>query len=295
MRLVNAARRLINYLRHQRRVNALGTQPSWQRVPAGFWMRIDPRAQMDIEYFLGTYERALRRLVDLLVAPGDAVVDAGTHKGYVTLALARAVGPTGVVVSVDPDPRAFMEMDANCTRNGFAQVRRFQLAAGDVDGSCSFTLTTSLGNSSRFPNEVALAGAAEVVTVRTRPVDALLDETGVLAGDRPLTFVKIDAEGSEPLVLGGMQEAIARHRPAIYSEINPSSLAQAGVSTEWVLTMLRSHGYELFRSEWRRTILGGRLRLTPVEGMADPSVLCFEILAISPRHRAWPAVQRLLA
>ena len=53
-----AGKAILNGIRRTRIVQ-LGGQPSWRRVPRGFFMHVDPGEAMDIGYYLGTYERAL--------------------------------------------------------------------------------------------------------------------------------------------------------------------------------------------------------------------------------------------
>lgn len=55
------------------------------------------------------------------VEPGMTVVDAGCGFGYVSLALARLVGPRGRVLSVDIEPRAVARLQRRARRAGLAQ------------------------------------------------------------------------------------------------------------------------------------------------------------------------------
>jgi len=70
----------------------------------------------------------LRRLVDPVdrlvgphVEPGMTVVDVGCGFGYVSLPLARMVGPQGRVVCVDVEPRAIARLERRARRAGLAE------------------------------------------------------------------------------------------------------------------------------------------------------------------------------
>lgn len=269
-------------------VRRLGDQPQWRRVAAGFWMRIDPAHTMDLAYYFGVYEPALVRLIAALVRPGETAVDVGTHKGYVTLLLARAVGPAGRVLAVDADHRAFAEMAENCRRNGFPQVRPVLCAVGDRPGSCRFALTSAAGNSSRFPNQVAAAAVETVVEVEQQPLDALLAAGGI--AHESVSFVKMDCEGSEPLALAGMPRVLAA-RPALYMEINRASLAAGGFTAASIEAPLRAAGYHIYSVSWRRSLLRRvQVALAPVADLQSVADDCCEVVAVHPGH---PAAARL--
>ncbi|UPU37629.1 FkbM family methyltransferase [Geomonas paludis] len=294
MSVIDLLRTLNNKVR-QNKVDRLGGKPTWCRVPRGFMMKIDPTQGMDIGYYLGTYEPALVNLIPLLVSPGDTVVDVGTHKGYISLNLARAVGSSGKVVSIDPDPRVFAELSDNCDKNGYHHVFRFPCVAGNIDGSCDFSLSSQLGNSSRFPNDIAAPTVSEVISVPMRVTDELLVEAGV--DERcAVSFVKIDAEGSEPLVLQGMQRTIAAHRPAVCMEINNGSLRAGGFSAASVSDVLKHHGYRYYKLLWKKNSLHlGSLALEEVgEGDLEDSP-CYEMLAITGDHRGMKNLSRFIA
>lgn len=284
MTLIDIARNFVNASR-QRRVNRLGGKPTWCRVPQGFMMKIDPTQGMDIGYYLGTYEPGLIKLISLLVREGDTSVDIGTHKGYITLTLAQRTGNAGKVVSIDPDPRVFQEMSDNCDRNGYSQVVRFPCVASNADGTCEFSLSSQLGNSSRFPNEIARPTVSSIISVPARRADDLLSEAG-MSDDRPLSFVKIDAEGSEPLVLHGLEKTIAIHKPALCMEINTGSLVAGGFSADDITKHLSPFGYRYYRLQWKRNSLYlARLTLHPLAEADIRDAVCDEILAITDGHR----------
>lgn len=58
-----------------------------------------------------------------------------------------------------------------------------------------------------------------------------------------VTFVKIDCEGCEPLVLDGMVETIKRHKPKLLIELYDGLLKKHGFTRESVLSRLAELGY----------------------------------------------------
>jgi FkbM family methyltransferase len=232
LRALRVSARFIRSIYWEIRTIALGRTQQWRPVGGKFYMRIDPKDWMDRSFYFGTYEQHLVRLIAAMVRPGDVCIDIGAQKGFITLQLAATVGPEGQVMAFEPDPRAMEALSSNVRRNGFEQVKLFAAALGDRDGACEFVLSRQLGWSSRFPNETAKAAAASTTSVCARRLDNVLAEMGVSPETHPLSFMKIDAEGSEPLILQGARETIRRFRPTIHIEVNRASLRAGGFCTD---------------------------------------------------------------
>jgi ubiquinone/menaquinone biosynthesis C-methylase UbiE len=62
-----------------------------------------------------------KKLVGSLVEPGMTVVDPGCGFGFLSLPLARMVGPGGRVASVDVEPRAVARLQKRARKAGLAQ------------------------------------------------------------------------------------------------------------------------------------------------------------------------------
>jgi len=259
-------------------------------------MQIDPNDWMDRAFYLSSYEQHLVHLIAATVRSGDVCIDVGAQKGFITLHLAVAVGPGGQVMAFEPDPRAMEALSSHVLRNGFEQVKLYACALGDRDGVCEFVLSRQLGWSSRFPNEFAKAAVASITSVCTRRLDDVLAEVGVCPETHHLSFMKIDAEGSEPLILQGARETIERFRPTIHIEVNKASLYAGGFSTDSIEFLLRSLDYELYAIGFRRSgwLLRRRLSLIPVASLASDIQGCQDLLAVSSRSRTLGPISCLL-
>jgi len=250
-------------------------------------MYIDPDDPSDQKMLFGVYERQLIHCIERLVRPGEICIDVGAEKGYITLHLARAVGSKGRVLAFEPDPRAAKELWENCVRNRVnSVVTLFQVALADEEGDCELALTTQLGNSTRFPNEFARPQVISRIIVPTKTLDQAIEETGISGN---LSFIKIDAEGSEPLILKGMSRTLKRFRPAIWTEINRPSLRAGNFPIDAIEAPLRNAGYELYRVVgFRDNFLRMKFSLITVHNLAEVPEELFDILAV-PREPAWQA------
>ena len=193
----------------------------------------------------GTLERGLTRCFERLVKPGMTVVDIGASIGIYTLHAARLAGPNGTVFSFEPSPRVFPALQQNVITNGFAErhsVHCVQVAVTDRPGEWDLFFQLGLsGHSTLFPKRVAGELHAPVPSA---PLDDL-----VPAGTR-VDVVKIDAEGSEPLIWRGMSRII-QESPGIVllMEFAPSHLLRAGVDPATFLAELDKSGFQLQRVE----------------------------------------------
>jgi hypothetical protein len=62
-----------------------------------------------------------------------------------------------------------------------------------------------------------------------------------------LRFVKIDVEGAEPMVVAGMSELIAQHKPILLFEFFPDFIRMTSQSDpERFLNQIFAHGYKIF-------------------------------------------------
>jgi FkbM family methyltransferase len=235
----------------------VGAEPRWRRVAGEYTMLLDPGDFMDRRFFVGRYDRTLLSTINLCVTSGSACVDAGAHKGYVTLQMARACGQSGKVYAFEPDPRAFRALSLNVIRNNLeGVVSALQRGLGDAASVQTLYLSRQLGWSSRFMNEVASPTIIDAVPVTFVPFDEIYAADAGHARD--LAFVKIDCEGSECQVIDGMRGTLGATDPVLWIEVNPGALAAAGQEPKILTGMIRDLGFEVFRVHRPPTWLGRR-------------------------------------
>jgi FkbM family methyltransferase len=262
-----------------------GNQVGWKKTSAGFAMLIDPSDPDDRAFCLGLYERALVRLIEAVVRPGDLCIDVGGHKGFISLHLAKAVGPEGRVISIEPDPRAMQILTANCRRNRAANVELYSCLLGNESRMCEFSLSTRLGWSSMFPNELAQKAVSRTISIQTRTLDDLIGEAGVADSSR-LSLVKMDVEGAEPLVLAGALRTLATFRPVVHFEVNEGSLRAAGKSSGEIADFFFALGYKLYEIKRAATISGFVYRYELAELPPPGSSQTKDIVALIPGQHA---------
>ena len=98
-------------------------QPVVVTTHDGFRIWADPAEWVgQYIYATGRYEEGVVALVNRLLRPGDCFIDVGANIGYLTLAGARAVGPTGSVIAFEPLPAARAWLERNVALNDGLRV-----------------------------------------------------------------------------------------------------------------------------------------------------------------------------
>jgi FkbM family methyltransferase len=195
----------------------------------------------NLAYLLGTAEPHLQRIIKEYVAVGDTVYDIGANVGYVSLSLAKRVGPQGRVIAFEPVPRNVESFRESLKINRLDNIQLLAVAASDSPGEAVIRIADSLSTASLVwhrndPSTTKL-------TIKTVSIDAMV-EAGDFGSPK---FVKIDVEGAEGSVLKGMCRTVAAARPVLFIECS-----DAGRETTWPI--LRDLGYRCQSAVTRRWV-----------------------------------------
>jgi FkbM family methyltransferase len=176
----------------------------------GYWFHGRRRERETLERFAA------------LIQPGDAVIEVGGHIGYISLYFSKLVGEYGTVFVFEPGPNNVAYIRKN-VRNR-SNVRLIEKALSDKTGKVDFFVehlsgqnNTLLGNYDVFNENSSLANwnsGYQQVTVDAMQLDEFIDQEGVAP-----SFLKIDVEGAEYLVLSGAGDCLSTHRPILMVEI----------------------------------------------------------------------------
>lgn len=176
-------------------------------------MSISPHLVAD-----GCWEKSITDAFVARLRPGMTVIDVGANYGYYSLLAACCVGGKGKVYSFEPNPRTFEVLTKNIEVNNVGSiVQAHPLAVLDSRRKIKLhVLHKFQGSSSQFSPE--LVPEPDTPPEQQPWVDAVsLDE--IIQGK--VDLIKIDAEGSEPLVFEGMKGILSRGTDlTIFMEIN---------------------------------------------------------------------------
>jgi FkbM family methyltransferase len=214
---------------------------------------LDLREGVQLALYLGVYEPATSRRLRELVRPGTVVIDVGANVGAHTLPLARAVGPDGRVVAVEPTTAAFSRLKGNIALNPdlaprIAAVQAAVGAPGGVLESTYYAAWPLVAAESRHP--VHLGAEQSTANARFFTLDELLRSLDVSA----VSLIKIDVDGGEIDVLRGAAGVIRRDRPTVIFEVCPYLLTAPGRSAHDLLAFFTGNGYELLDERTLRPV-----------------------------------------
>lgn len=209
----------------------------------GGLIHIDTSSSMEYHLlFRGCHEPEIVNLIQHRLRPGDVCLDVGANVGSHTMVMARAVGPAGRVISMEPHPAICRRLLENVSLNRMEQVTVVQAAFSDRDGTADFFGFSEdafhQGISSLLPD----VEANRKMTVRTICGPTLLREQGITRCD----LIKIDAEGVESVVLTQLAGLIQAFRPAIICEYRKAHWEKFGHSLEAEVERLRGLNYTLY-------------------------------------------------
>lgn len=196
------------------------------------------------------YEGETVSLFARVLRPGDTVVDVGANHGYFTALAALLVGARGRVEAFEPNPAVAAALRAVLRRNGVeGRVGVHPEALSDRDGWAEFfvsVIPTNDGLSSLLASDEALAHGAIRADHTLRVPTNTFDAFAARAGLGCVSLLKIDVEGAEALVLGGMQRTLAAHPPRRIVCETPMESAAA--------RMLLERGYSARLLDHRNTL-----------------------------------------
>lgn len=204
---------------------------------AGLRFSLDLQSEKD--YWLGTYEPDLQAAVGELLQPGWTAYDVGANVGYISLLLARKLGPQGQVIAFEALPENVERLQANLALNsGLARVVAYHRAVIDTTRPVSFLL----GPSDDTGKAAGSAGRQGLEYSRAIEVPGLALDDFVYQQGGPLPqVIKLDIEGGEVLALPGMQRLLAEARPLLLVELHGEQAAHSA----WEI--LTRAGYRICR------------------------------------------------
>jgi FkbM family methyltransferase len=156
------------------------------------------------------------------------------NNGLHVIVAARAVGGTGLVVGIDPQPSALLRARRNIDLNGVAGPIRLLSAALGADAALTHMPWADSGNHGAASLLDSGPGFEVPIVTLAAVVDALCSG--------PVRLMLLDVQGYEGPALQGLKH----HRPELLVvEDSEEYLARAGTSRAMLYSLMREMGYGL--------------------------------------------------
>ena len=196
-------------------------------------------------YWKGVYEEEILNFYTKHIHQGDTFVDIGTNIGEHTLFNAKLVGENGNVVSFEPIPRLFNQVNKSITLSRLNNIQTINKACGEKEEEMTIYLRDqNIGGSSLVPF-LEKEGEKEVISIIT--ADSILKDL------KKVNFIKIDTEGYEYEALLGLKETLEKHSPSLLIEYSPIFYKHNQTEEKHngikILSLLKEYGYSLFDLE----------------------------------------------
>jgi FkbM family methyltransferase len=196
-------------------------------------------------YQMTTTQEAIDQLRQFL-QPGDLAVDVGAHAGDSTLPIALAVGPTGLVLALEPNSYVFPILARNASLNPTkTHIIPLPFAAMRVSGQYEFHYGgPGYGNGGYHEGMSRwLHGSAFTLPVEGRN---LADYLAQQCRDwlPRLRYIKIDAEGFDLAILETLAELLEAYRPFLHVEFFTLRKSLPGYRQR-LYRFLVAHDYEV--------------------------------------------------
>jgi len=168
--------------------------------------------------FTGTFDLQEEYFLQRIVQKGDVVIELGANIGVYTIALANAVGPTGLVYAFEPFRQIFHILNANVALHGLGNVITRQIGV-HRENSFQHVRAPYLGDYTNLGAiRVFLQQATDLANVPYNGTE-IIEVKSLDSLDLECAHVmKIDVEGMELEVALGGEAYIKRCQPLLYVE-----------------------------------------------------------------------------
>lgn len=248
MRNILSGRWPLRALLGSHRYFPLGEGLGLVRLNSGRFIYVDPLEESVCPFLIayGEWEYDTSCVILGLLDKGDHVLEVGAHVGFHTLAMAHRVGRSGRVTSLEANPRLAALARRSLRFNRYDdRVQIIQKAASDTSGTVRFTTSRTVGGGGHIYGGGLLGPDTEVIDVDSVRLDDLD------AGSPKL--IRLDAEGSEGLILRGSERLLERPDVILCMEWDIIQM-RPRTDPQEVATSLSSKGFRFWRIRPKSTL-----------------------------------------
>lgn len=219
-------------------------RPLGHRTTVGdhsLWVRGYISNDIDVN---GADEPDVFRVIERLLSRPGVFVDVGANLGQ-TLGKVLQVDRNRAYVGFEPQIAACHMVNRFIRDNTLLNAIVLPIGLSTENNLRKFY---SLGDADCMASLHRTERHKEEIVIQTRRGDEVLDELGVLE----IAAIKIDVEGTELDVLGGLQKTISDHRPPVIFEVLPNFEGPHRIPVDRALAEQRNAQAEKLRAFWHK-------------------------------------------
>jgi FkbM family methyltransferase len=184
----------------------------------------------------GIFEPKIIETAKAYIWPGSTVLDVGANFGQMSVFFSRFVGAGGQVHSFEADPFVYELFLQTLAANNCQNVTAHPGAVYDRPNQQLFYPVQDFKRAQAYGSCGIDPKATAGRTVKTLTIDGLNINT-------PVSFMKVDIQGSDLFALRGAVETIKRHRMPILFEFEQQFQAEFGTSFQDYVDFVNSISY----------------------------------------------------
>jgi FkbM family methyltransferase len=227
-------------------MDASSDRVAYHETPTGnFYLPCDQPNDCIVEAIVGgrIFEENIVQRAAQFIGPGAVVLDVGACFGQMSILFGRMVRPFGKVYAFEADEFVFELLERNVAANQMDGV--VQPVFGAVWHQPGVDLRYPEPDFRRFPHYGSYGiapGAQHGRVVRAITIDS------IVAPDAPVTFMKVDCQGSDLFAMQGARATIARHRMPIIFEFEEQFQEEFGTRIEDYKAFIAEIDYRVVES-----------------------------------------------
>ena len=145
------------------------------------------------------------------IKSNSTVLDIGANFGQMSMVFSNLVEPNGEVMSFEAQNLVFHFLEKNIEANRCKNVRLIERAVYNKENEVLYFSTPDMTNGAPYSGNTILGNSKTSNGVKSITIDSLKI-------DNPISFMKIDIEGSDIFALKGAKETILKHKMPIIFE-----------------------------------------------------------------------------
>jgi FkbM family methyltransferase len=209
----------------------------------GIKYAVDLSKLIDVEIFLGGWEKSTIKFLKQNLKYGDSVIEVGANIGAHSLLISKLIGEKGHLIAIEPTEYALKKLKFNIELNkNISNITVVDKIISDIQykGSGTFNSDWST-NSLQAPQQIEFYSST---------IDRLVEDNDLQKVD----MLKVDVDGYDFRVLKGARKTIEKFRPIIFVELCEYTLNEKGNSVFDIFSYLNRFGYKCFSESDNREI-----------------------------------------